>query len=43
MNKNYLKFINHLEESVGNCEITQIFVHEGFVMGLLNVYKDTCS
>lgn len=40
MNKNYLKFINHLEESVGKCEITQIFVHEGFVMNLLNIYKD---
>jgi hypothetical protein len=38
LNSNYFKFINHLEESVGNCEITQFFVHEGFVMGLLNMY-----
>ena len=40
MNKNYFKFINHLEEAVGNCEITQAFVHEGFVMNLLNLYKN---
>ena len=40
LNKNYFKFINHLEESVGNCEITQLFVHEGLVMGLLNTFKD---
>jgi hypothetical protein len=40
MNKNYLKFINHLEQSVGNCKITQAFVHEGFVMSLLHLYKN---
>lgn len=40
INSNYFKFINHLEEAVGNCEITQIFVHEGFVMSLLNMYKN---
>ena len=39
MNKNYFNFINHLEQSVGNCEITQIFIHEGFVLNLLNTYK----
>jgi len=40
INKNYFKFINHLEESIGNCEITQFFVHEGLVMHLLNTYKN---
>jgi hypothetical protein len=40
LNKNYFKFINHLEESIGNCEITQFFVHEGLVMHLLNIYKN---
>jgi hypothetical protein len=40
INKNYFKFINHLEESIGNCEITQFFVHEGLVMNLLNTFKD---
>ena len=40
LNSNYFHFIRHLEESVGNCEITQFFVHEGFVMGLLNMYYD---
>lgn len=40
LNGNYFKFINHLEESIGNCEVTQFFVHEGFVMNLLNFYKN---
>jgi hypothetical protein len=40
MNSNYFKFVNHLEEAVGNCEITQAFIHEGFVMNLLNYYKN---
>lgn len=40
LNKNYFKFINHLEESIGNCEITQFFIHEGFVMHLFNIYKN---
>jgi hypothetical protein len=40
LNQNYFKFINHLEESIGNCEITQFFVHEGFVMQLFNIYKN---
>ena len=40
LNKNYFKFINHLEIAVGNCEITQFFVHEGLVMYLLNMYKN---
>ena len=40
LNANYFKFINHLEEAVGNCHTAQFFVHEGFVMSLLNVYKN---
>ena len=40
MNTNYFKFINHLEEAVGNCDVTQIFVHEGTIMNLLNMYKN---
>jgi hypothetical protein len=40
LNKNYFKFINHLEEAVGSCETTQFFVHEGFVMNLLNMFKN---
>ena len=40
LNKNYFKFINHLEAAIGNCEITQFFVHEGLVMHLLNTYKN---
>ena len=40
LNANYFKFINHLEVSVGNCHSTQFFVHEGFVMSLLNLYKN---
>jgi hypothetical protein len=39
MNSNYFAFIRHLEESVGGCEITQAFVHEGLIMGLLEIYK----
>jgi len=39
LNKNYFKFINHLEQSVNNCEETHFFIHEGFVMNLLNKYK----
>lgn len=37
---NYYAFINHLEQSIGNCEITQFFVHEGLVMQLLNNFKE---
>lgn len=40
LNKNYFEFIKHLELSVGNCEITQFFVHEGLVMNLLLTYKN---
>jgi hypothetical protein len=40
MNTNYFKFINHLEESICDCKTTQIFVHEGTIMDLLNVYKN---
>jgi hypothetical protein len=40
LNKNYFNYINHLEEAISNCEITQFFFHEGFVMNLLNIYKN---
>uniref|UniRef100_A0A6C0E1S4 GT-D fold-like domain-containing protein n=1 Tax=viral metagenome TaxID=1070528 RepID=A0A6C0E1S4_9ZZZZ len=40
LNSNYYNFINHLEQSVGNCNITQAFVHEGYIMNLLNTYKN---
>jgi hypothetical protein len=40
LTKNYFEFIKHLETAVGNCEITQFFVHEGLVLQLLNCYKE---
>lgn len=40
LNKNYFNYINHLEQAISNCEITQFFFHEGFVMKLLNIYKN---
>jgi hypothetical protein len=40
LTKNYFEFIKHLETSIQNCEITQFFVHEGFVMNLLKTYKN---
>ncbi len=40
LSKNYFNFIKHLELSVQNCEATQFFVHEGFVMSLLQMYKN---
>ena len=40
LNTNFFKFINDLKESVGNCHTAQFFVHEGFVMNLLNKYKE---
>jgi hypothetical protein len=40
LNENFYKFINHLEISINNCEITQFFVHEGLIMSLLNTYKN---
>lgn len=40
LTKNYFSFIKHLELAVEDCEITQIFVHEGLVMSLLNVHKN---
>jgi len=40
LNLNFSQFINHLKEAVGNCHLTQFFVHEGFVMSLLNKYKE---
>jgi len=40
LNAHFFQFINELKESVGNCHTTQFFVHEGFVMSLLNKYKD---
>lgn len=36
---NYFNYINHLELAISNCETTQFFFHEGFVMNLLNLYK----
>ena len=41
LNQNYFKFINHLEESVGNCHETQFFVHKGFVSELFNMYRES--
>ena len=40
LNTNFFKFINDLKESVCKCHTTQFFVHEGFVMSLLNKYKE---
>lgn len=40
MTLNYFKFIKHLEASIANCEITQFYVHGGFVTHLLNQFKD---
>jgi hypothetical protein len=40
INSNFLNFIKHLEISVGNCEKTQFFFHEGFVMSLFNKCKE---
>ena len=37
---NYFNFIKHLEQAIANCEITQFFVHEGFVMNLLKTYQN---
>jgi len=39
LTKNYFNFINHLEQAVKNCEQTHFFVHEGFVLSLLNQFK----
>jgi hypothetical protein len=41
LNQNYFKFLNHLSTSVNNCHETHVFVHEGFVSELLEVYKDS--
>jgi len=40
LNKNYFNLINHLEISISECEISQMFIHEGFVMNLFNTYKN---
>lgn len=40
LTKNYFNFLKHLELSIGNCETTQFFVHEGFVMNLLHRFKN---
>jgi hypothetical protein len=37
---NFFEFVNHLEESVGNCFMTQAFIHEGFIMDLFNIFKN---
>jgi len=40
LTKRYFNFIKHLETSIQDCECTQFFVHEGFVMNLLKTYKN---
>ena len=39
LNQNYFKYIKHLEESVSNCESTQFFFHDGFIMNLFLKHK----
>jgi hypothetical protein len=39
LNGNFSKYIQHLETAVGECEQTQAFFHDGFIMGLFNQYK----
>lgn len=41
LNQNYFKFINHLEQSVGNCHETQFYFHEGFVIELFDFCKES--
>ena len=46
LNKNYFKFINHLEQCVENCHETQFFFHGFFFNGgvvteLFNTFKDS--
>lgn len=40
LTQNYFKFIKHLEESIGGCEVTQFYVHEGLPKTLLTQCKD---
>lgn len=40
MNQNFFQFIKHLEISVQGCEITQFFIHEGFILDLFNMYRE---
>jgi len=39
MTPNYFEFIRHLETAIANCEVTQFYVHGGFVTSLLNHFK----
>ncbi len=39
INKNFFNYINHLQIAIDNCDITQFFFHEGFVMDLVKTYQ----
>jgi len=40
LNKNFITFIGHLEQAVGNAHTTNMFLHEGFIMNIFNAVKD---
>lgn len=40
LNANFNKLVQHLEIAVGECEETQMFVHDGFVRNLYEQVKD---
>ena len=39
-NVRFFEFIGHLEQAVGDCEQTQVYFHDGFIMYLYQQYKD---
>jgi len=40
INRNFFAFIDDLGKSVGGCETTHFFFHDGFIMHLFNTYKE---
>jgi hypothetical protein len=40
LNKNFFSMVTDLGTAIENCEISQMFIHEGFVMNLFNTYKN---
>lgn len=40
LNLNYINFIKHLEQSAFNCDKTQFYFHDGFIMNLYLTFKN---
>jgi len=39
LNKNYIKYLEHLSISIANCEQTQIYLHDGLPMELFKYFR----